>query len=357
MEATTRHKSYTETGTETQTSKCTSDTYIITCTFSLVNIKMSDYEQLSQTYQDTDVQDITTLCQQRRIGMLYNVPPVRFTPTSPYTYNSAGQLNFTSRDLDMRRKAEILKHDKGGSKGNKPTKKEQWSHINSRKYSTRRLLGNAANSVDCATVPTSSRAAGVPGPEITLQLDKSVPLYNYGPPDRTYSSFDDSTDEAFQVVANGEQKTFYHDTYAFLLCLKILDAMDESAKLFTFSLPFSLGYTKNDGVSATQEISGNVFVESPVGGNTTNVTFSGDATNSGTHVFGIDVSNVFFETSAESSVETTVGTIVIENVYVNTQPNFFYEVEQKFAIGTDISLSLVKPCLKINMNNVSVTTN
>ena len=332
---------------------------------------MSAYETLSRTYEtptDNDVANIDALCSQRRLKMLFNVPPTRFTPESPYKYNSSGQLQFTKQQLDMRRKVEILKHNKSSTQGNKQTKKEQWSHINSRKYSIRKIIGNTSllpgatvvSSVDCATVPTSSKKTDVPGPEIILQQDNSVPLYNYGAPVRSYGFLNEENMNGFEVISNGEIKTFYDGVYGFLTCLKIMDSIDETSKLFRIVMPFTLGYSKNVGVSVTQEISGNISLVPPTSQNTTKLYYSGTETNSGTHRFALisGTSTYEFPTSTDSIVESPlVGVIQIDNIYVQTQPDFFYEIAQQVELTTDMSLSLITPCLKVDMNSVVFTTN
>lgn len=332
---------------------------------------MSAYESLSRTYEtptDNDVANIDALCSQRRLKMLFNVPPTRFTPESPYKYNSSGQLQFTKQQLDMRRKVEILKHNKSSTQGNKQTKKEQWSHMNSRKYSIRKIIGDASllpgatvvSSVDCATVPTSSKKTDVPGPEIILQQDNSVPLYNYGAPIRSYGFLNEENTNGFEVISNGEIKTFYDGVYGFLACLKIMDSIDETSKLFRIEMPFTLGYSKNVGVSVTQEISGNISLVPPTTGqNTTKIYYSGTNTNSGTHNFTLSGESTYeFPTSTNAIVESPlVGVIQIDNIFVQTQPDFFYEIAQQVDLSTNMSLSLITPCLKVNMNSVVFTMN
>jgi hypothetical protein len=46
---------------------------------------------------------LNLLCDQRKKQMLFNIPQFRYTPVSPYNGS------FTKFQLDMRRKAEILK--------------------------------------------------------------------------------------------------------------------------------------------------------------------------------------------------------------------------------------------------------
>jgi hypothetical protein len=125
-------------------------------------------------------------------------------------------------------------------------------------------------------------------------------------------------------------------------------------------MPFTLGYSKNVGVLETQEISGNISLVPPTGQNTTKVYYSGTETNSGTHSFALisGASTYEFPTSTDSIVESPlVGVIQIDNIFVQTQPDFFYEIAQQFDLTTDMSLSLITPCLKVDMNSVVFTTN
>jgi len=68
---------------------------------------------------------LTSLCQQRSKQLLFNTPLPRNTPVSPY--NGA----FTKFQLDMRRKAEVLKYNNNAcsTKTNNLTKAERWSQI------------------------------------------------------------------------------------------------------------------------------------------------------------------------------------------------------------------------------------
>ena len=68
---------------------------------------------------------LKSLCQQRSKQLLFNNPLPRYTPISPYN----GE--FTKFQLDMRRKAEVLKYNNNASstKTNNLTKAEKWSQI------------------------------------------------------------------------------------------------------------------------------------------------------------------------------------------------------------------------------------
>ena len=58
-------------------------------------------------------------CKQRKINMLFNIPPVRLEKAkSPYP-------TYTSQQLNMRRKVEILKYKKNSTQGNRLTSKQK----------------------------------------------------------------------------------------------------------------------------------------------------------------------------------------------------------------------------------------
>jgi len=123
---------------------------------------------------------IWSLLNQRRQQALYNVPPVRLNLVSPYKDN-----NFTKDQLDMRRKAEILKYKNQNSQKNNLTKAQKWAQIVSGKYSaiiTPFTIDSNSDNPNCSgddLIPTLTTACDVPGPPIYLTYDPTVPLYNY----------------------------------------------------------------------------------------------------------------------------------------------------------------------------------
>ena len=95
---------------------------------------------------------------------------VRFNITSPYVYDASGNLIYTPKQLDMRRKAEILKYKKP-IEGN--VSKKKYSQL--AKQSNKQLKRiTCSNNIE---VPTSS--SDVPGPVILLKEDPNVPLYKF----------------------------------------------------------------------------------------------------------------------------------------------------------------------------------
>lgn len=108
------------------------------------------------------------ICRQRKLFMQFNVPLSRLTKQSPY------DGTITQQQLDMRRKAEILKYDKNSSSSNRLTQKQQFANITNPNYNANRV---ACTEDKLRPVPSSS--SGIPGPIVYLFEDPSIPLYNY----------------------------------------------------------------------------------------------------------------------------------------------------------------------------------
>jgi hypothetical protein len=79
----------------------------------------------------------------------------------------------TQDQLNMRRKAEILKYNstQTNTQTNAPTKKEVFSQIMRGSYKQ--------CTVDTRSIPVSTTASDVPGKPIYLFENSAIPLYNY----------------------------------------------------------------------------------------------------------------------------------------------------------------------------------
>lgn len=128
---------------------------------------------------------LSEICQQRLDAQLTNKPPPR-TELQPSPYI----LGFTQKQLDMRRKAEILEYSavKQNTKTNKITKQQKWSHFirNGSRVSqsaiNRIVAGEQPIEEICPDdrfIPKPTTASGIPGPIMDLVYDPNVPLYNY----------------------------------------------------------------------------------------------------------------------------------------------------------------------------------
>jgi hypothetical protein len=116
---------------------------------------------------------------QRRQLSRYGTPINRFNLISPYP-------TYTQNQLDMRRKAEILKYENKtqNTKTNNLTKRQQFSLLvngKTQNLSQYEIKNNSTINkyADMSTLPTMSTNSDIPGTPFLLRLDPTVPLYNY----------------------------------------------------------------------------------------------------------------------------------------------------------------------------------
>lgn len=129
---------------------------------------------------------------QKRRQQLNNIPPVRYNnlANNPYQkINPATGQPYTPFDLNMRRKAEILKYNSNRmpTQTNSLTKAQRFAQAvngsyQQRTYSQTYIAENTVNGVlqDCPSgviVKTPSSASGVPG-NMLLYDDPAIPVYN-----------------------------------------------------------------------------------------------------------------------------------------------------------------------------------
>jgi hypothetical protein len=128
--------------------------------------------------------------------MLNPTPPKRYIPTTPYLTN-------TQFELDMRRKAEILKYQKNNSQTNQQTKKQKFTYLVSKP--TGGITTSSTKARQCAAYdnlykPLPNYFSGVPGPTSLLWYDASIPLYNYNPPLQNLSLAEGEQNAAIQTL-------------------------------------------------------------------------------------------------------------------------------------------------------------
>jgi len=179
-------------------------------------------------------------CQQRKLRMQFHIPNPRYDIISPYT-NS----NLTQFDLDMRRKAEVLKHT-GAQKSNQVNKLSK-AHLFAqvvRGYSpAQKLLGRQRNNPDGLIFCDSSMnrvltsSSDVPGPIRSLYLDESIPLYNYAPPENTFSENIYENELGFRFFVNATSTSFFPGVSQNIGALEILDKIPNEITTFTMIIP------------------------------------------------------------------------------------------------------------------------
>ena len=130
----------------------------------------------------SDLLSLQSICDQRRARQNNIVPPIRMTLINPYITTS-----YTKLDLDMRRKAEILKYNiNSNGPNNNLTKSQKWALLvngNASNQSSSVWINNSNGKiVSCPTIiQTPLSSCNVPPDNIvkTLYYDESVLLYNY----------------------------------------------------------------------------------------------------------------------------------------------------------------------------------
>lgn len=154
----------------------------------------------------------------RRILLTNSVPPPRLEIVSPYTDTTASETPpsqplHSKKQLDMRRKYEILQYKDNGVVNGKRTKKVLYTNLmnNNRNrytisvpedngvtvYST-----NACPDDDKIAVPTTS--SGVPGPTEMIYYEPDVPLYMFGYQKNDYAILPKviDKDKIAQIISN-----------------------------------------------------------------------------------------------------------------------------------------------------------
>lgn len=128
---------------------------------------------------------LKNVCRQSRGKKLFNIPSTRLElQQSPYN-------QYTTRQLDMRRKVEILKYSSNriSTQTNNLTKSQKWAN------SVSGITSNITSSAivqDCKVLPTLSSSCDIPGPIFLLYEDANVPLYNFRKPQNAYSIYPDA---------------------------------------------------------------------------------------------------------------------------------------------------------------------
>lgn len=211
--------------------------------------------------------DLNTACKQRSKRMLFSYPTNRFELVSPYT-----TTNFTKFDLDMRRKAEILKYSGNAqaSKGNKLTKKQKLTQILSGKYQNNGynyttyyeetktyrpatdlyesvydivVERDASNNIDAVCnegiLYTPTTSSGVPGPVINLYNDPGVPLYNYEKNTSALAITNNIDNDKWRIIIN-ENVEVIDDTSETIFLLGIMGGIEEALYTFDFEMPIGI---------------------------------------------------------------------------------------------------------------------
>lgn len=217
-----------------------------------------------------NLSSINTLCSQRKQQQLFNylnLPPrIESQEDSPYLIG-----NVTQMQLDMRRKAEILKYNQGNTKANVMTKKQRFALVMNGKFAPVAKSYIKANTdisnsntegivLTCNNknlpITTPSSASGVPNDYInninTLYLDPNVPLYNYINPVQTRSYGVINSSLNTNVILYSNYNNVITKTYSKISTVEFSDATENPTyTLNMYKIPLAL--------NVYGDISGNVI--------------------------------------------------------------------------------------------------
>ena len=193
-----------------------------------------------------------TIAMQKRFRLL-NVPPSRLNNiTNPYTNN------YTQEQLNMRRKAEILKYNasKSNTKSNNLTKRQKWGQLVAgstqrrslpNSYIQNNLVPGTTNTINsCPTVSIPTYASDVPGAIMNLYEDPTVPLYMYSKNTDSYGIINQEQNTEFTYdneITNLNR--FINKTENVLLTSIYIMKILTQTYIFTIQFPISIFISGN----------------------------------------------------------------------------------------------------------------
>ena len=312
------------------------------------------YNSLSST---TTLTTTDNACNQRKINMLFNIPPVRLEKAeSPYS-------KYTSQQLNMRRKVEILKYKKNSTQGSRLTSKQSQALISRGNY--------RGNTIVCSNdylIPVKTSRSGVPGPIIELVEDKNVPLYNYVK-DQFASAFE-FTDPKYEWLL---RLLYYTDCPASLsnitniAMLLIKEPITSNFTTFTYVTPV-VYYLR--GTDIPIDTSG-VVVNIELNNMASNIYYGSNLILNNTSVVSFDNQTLQVSLQPDASItESTydyhvhvyAGYMTVSNIYLSTYPGFVYNIGLTYNASetvdySNVSLASDETTTIINNSSFSLIAN
>ena len=267
----------------------------------------------------TDTDNACSTLQQRTAFLQMMVPPVRFNGVvNPYL-----NTNYTTSQLDMRRKAEILQYNKNSSQTNKLTKAQRFT----------KAIGRTAT-VTCANdlyIPSLSSSSGVPGPVVTLQYDPTVPLYNYA--QNTASLGLVNTEDTSKWIDSTKDDIVSYDSIETVLLDLAINKIETSSTTFSINSPIGI-YV--DGTSASSS-PGDISISSvtiSVYYNDTNYLLTSVAQPTVTATTNLKTARFTRTASSPFSGVIYVGNLSITDLVLPTMYGYVYKIKVKFNMTT-----------------------
>lgn len=282
---------------------------------------------------------------------ILNVPPSRYDnlKNSPYINTNSFNRTFTQAELNMRRKAEVLKYNASNSstKTNGLTKKEKWKLLVNGSSQKRSLsysfiqnnlvpaTNNYIQTCPSGTIqytPTSS--SGVPGKIVNLYEDPTIPLYMYATKTDPYGLINQEENTSQFEYDKTLVNQYINQTNSIILSSIYINKI--LTPLYTFSIQFPISIFISAQVKSGQtgfyndilkvDFSNNPFQTSIYYGdskvsNTTNInnpTYISTQSRSASFDISMNLSSF--------SGNQYIGIFYINNLTLNTQEGYIYDI-------------------------------
>lgn len=282
--------------------------------------------------------------QNLRNARLFNIPPFRYTPISPYNGN------VTQFDLDMRRKAEILKYNKNSN--GKITKKMTWVQTVAGTLQRRTYSKSAVQTIvdggiceDVSRRPMPTTASGVPGPVMNLYYDPSINLYNYSTNPNVYATENYEETDMWLTKSDADILSLSPTVFT----LNIRKPIDKTVYKYSFEVPIALyisGQATGSSIFSANIVSPSV-----------SVLYGGQPLVLSTQPT-INMSNLITDISGSVagvfSGAIYIGKIGVSNLILLTNPGNTYDVVFNYAISTtrDVNISSIAASMYTNVGEV-----
>lgn len=277
----------------------------------------------------------------RRLQLLYNIAPPRYNTISPYP-------KYTQDELNMRRKAEILKYKSNNqnSKSNGFTKAKNWSNI----VTTNK---NALSVITCEQdrdmIPTPTYFSDIPGPVQYLVNNTKIPLYNFNLNTSAYGiTPNNNNNELWQLITE-DNIYFSNGIQTPLFRILILDKIDKSTYSFQYQTPIAF-YLTGDNQGIVSSTAPPYDCSLNITDINVAVTYGGNVVNLATSAI-CDIKNVAYKSGIPYRFYFYLGMLTINIADMRTTPGFIYDVNVSFNIDTFLLGNYY------NINNVGIYAN
>jgi hypothetical protein len=280
--------------------------------------------------QNLSMTAIQSICTQRRQIALFNIPPIRKELVCP-------PPGFTTEQLNMRRKAEILKYNatKTNSKTNNLTKAQRFALLANNNRSqglSQYFISNADPAVPICpndvSIPTSTSSSDVPGPIINLVYDPTVPLYNYSTGQDSLGIINPETTSAWNVFSTNDIY-FADGVETTLMYVSFTNLLNTGFYHFTISTPVAIS------VQGTFLNTSSNIVDVSINSVHFGVYYSDNlVTSIGNPTLDYTFTDVSFNTNTgtvgDFSGNQYVGMLNIRDIYLSATQGFMYEFRITF---------------------------